>query len=75
MLYTRIAMPFDRLALARLRERAVLTQKELAKRARISQISVHYIESGKQQPRPSTIRALARALGVRPSELMSVDEG
>ena len=73
--YTRVAMPFNRLLLAQLRERAVLTQKELARRARISHLSVHYIESGKQSPRPSTIRALARALGVKPGELMSVDEG
>jgi len=74
LLYTRITMPFNRLLLAQLRERAVLTQKDLAKRARVSQMSVHYIESGKQQPRPATIRALAKALGVKPQDFMQAEE-
>lgn len=74
LIYNPTVMPFNRRLLAQLRERAVLTQKDLAKRARISQMSVHYIEAGKQQPRPATIRALARALGVKPTELMQGEE-
>ena len=66
-------MPFDPARLAALRERAVLTQKELAARAGVSQLAVHNIESGKSEPRPATIRKIARALGVKPQELLEPD--
>ena len=66
-------MPFNRARLARLREQAVLTQKELAEKAGITELSVHKIENGLQNPRPSTIRALARALGVKRTVLLDLD--
>lgn len=63
-------VPFDHERLLTLRESQVLTQAELAQRAGISELSVHKIETGQQQPRPATIRKLARALKVKPAELM-----
>jgi transcriptional regulator with XRE-family HTH domain len=65
-------MPFDHARLAALRAQAVLTQGELAQKAGVALLSVHKIETGQQQPRPAMIRKLARALDVKPSELMEV---
>ena len=65
-------MPFDRVRLVHLREAAVLTQRELAQKAGVALLSVHKIERGTQEPRPATIRKLARALGVRPQDLVDV---
>ena len=59
--------------LARLRfwrERAALTQTELAAKARLTQVHLSRIERCEVQPRPPTIRRLAEALGVRPADLM-----
>jgi transcriptional regulator with XRE-family HTH domain len=52
-----------------LRERQALTQVELAERAGVSAAAILRIERGTHQARPSTIRKLARALGVKPVEL------
>lgn len=54
----------------RARERAVLTQAELAEIAGINRSSLSMIESGKKKPRPSTIRKLADALGIEPTRLV-----
>jgi transcriptional regulator with XRE-family HTH domain len=54
-----------------LRERAALTQRELGQRAGITQASIQKIETGQQEPHPTTIRKLARALRVKPAELMN----
>lgn len=67
-------MPFDRQRLLQLRQARVLTQAELATRAGVSELSVHKIETGQQEPRPATIRKLARALGVRPTDLVAPAE-
>jgi transcriptional regulator with XRE-family HTH domain len=67
-------MPFRRARLAQLRALNVLTQRELAERAGVTLLSVHKIETGQQEPRPATIRKLARALGVKPTDLMEPDE-
>ena len=63
-------MGFDRERLAYLREQAVMTQQELADMAGLTVLSIHKIENGKQEPRPATIRKIARALRVKPSELV-----
>jgi transcriptional regulator with XRE-family HTH domain len=52
------------------RERAVLSQGELAVKAGISQNALSQIETGKSQPRMSTIRKVAEALGIEPGRLM-----
>jgi DNA-binding XRE family transcriptional regulator len=51
------------------RERAALTQRELAEKARLTRVSVVRIEAGRPA-RPTTTRRLARALGVEAHELM-----
>jgi transcriptional regulator with XRE-family HTH domain len=52
------------------RERKALTQEELANLAGVSRQTVLKIEGG-LEPRPPTIRKLAAALGVQPSDLMA----
>ena len=49
------------------RERKALTQDELAELAGVSRQTVVKIEGG-LEPRPPTIRKLAQALGVEPSD-------
>lgn len=51
------------------RERTALTQDELATLAGVSRQTVVKIEGG-LEPRPPTIRKLAKALGVQPADLM-----
>ena len=52
----------DRLRQAR--ERAGVSQRELARRLNVSQQSIAQHELGQRQPRPERLRALAVALGV-----------
>jgi transcriptional regulator with XRE-family HTH domain len=52
------------------RERALLTQDELGIRAGVQPLTISRIETEKVEPRYSTIRKLAKALGVDPSELL-----
>ena len=59
--------------LRRYRQRAALTQRELGERARVTHSTIHRIEAGKQDARPSTLRKLARALGVSPADLLGND--
>lgn len=55
--------------LRELRERAVLTQEELAARTGYSVDGLSKLERGKRSARPSTVRRLAEALNVTPEEL------
>jgi transcriptional regulator with XRE-family HTH domain len=48
-----------------LRERAGLTQKELAERAGLALSAVGHLEQGLRQPSWATVVALGKALGVR----------
>ena len=52
------------------RERALLTQEELGTRAGVQPLTISRIETDKVEPRYSTIRKLAKALGVDASELL-----
>ncbi len=52
------------------RERALLTQEELGTRAGVQPLTISRIETDKVEPRYSTIRKLANALGVESSELL-----
>ena len=62
--YNALNMP----TLRELRVQAVLTQAELARKAKVSRTTVIAAEKGRR-PRPRTIRALAEALGVRPQDI------
>jgi transcriptional regulator with XRE-family HTH domain len=54
----------------RVRVRALLTQQELAERAGIGLTTLNRIENDHAEPQFRTIRKLARALNVAPSELL-----
>ena len=63
-----------RLRLRELRLRRALNQRELAARAGLTQATVVALERGRSEPRPSTLRKLAAALGVDPGELWEPDD-
>jgi transcriptional regulator with XRE-family HTH domain len=52
------------------RERALLTQAELGARAGLQPLTISRIETDKVEPRYTTIRKIAKALGVDPGELL-----
>ncbi len=56
--------------LKRLRTESALTQEELAASAGLTTAAVARIERNEANPRPSTLRKLAEALEVSPSELV-----
>ena len=55
--------------LIELRRRRMLSQRELARLAGVTQPTIHYAETGKRVPHPGTLRRLAEALGVDPAVL------
>ncbi len=54
----------------RLRDARALTQEELAAQAGITVAALSRIERNNAEPRPTTRRKLAEALGVDPAELV-----
>ena len=69
------AMPgFSGRKLIELRRRRMLSQRELARLAGVTQPTIHYAETGRRTPSPSTAHALARALGIEPAGLLDSDE-
>ena len=56
--------------LKRLRKAAGMTQEQLARRADLSLGYVQRLEVGRHDPPVSTLRALAKALGVPVTELL-----
>ena len=64
----------DRAKLRRLRRESALSQQELAERAGTTQETISRLERGHHHARGSTLRGLAEALGVEPSELMKGEE-
>jgi transcriptional regulator with XRE-family HTH domain len=60
--------------LKRLRSKRYLSQRELAKEAGLSPATIFKLENNLAQPHPSTIRKLARALSVAPSEIADPSE-
>jgi transcriptional regulator with XRE-family HTH domain len=52
------------------RTRRLLTQDELAEKASVSQSTIANIERNNAEPQFRTIRKLARALDVEPTELL-----
>ena len=63
--------------LRELRKRRVLTMEELAEKANVGRNTLHRLEHGKAGAHPRTIRKLAKALGVKPEELIELggDDG
>ncbi len=58
-----------------LRDRAALSQEDLAQRANVGRATIAGLEGGKRPARPSTLRKLAQALGVAPVDLMDSKMG
>jgi len=56
--------------LAEIRYRRGITQRDLAKKAKINFVTIARIESGIFDPRLSTLRALAKALNVKVVDLI-----
>jgi transcriptional regulator with XRE-family HTH domain len=52
-----------------IRRKQALTQQELANRAGVSLVTINRLERG-YTARPQTVRKLAEALGVAPSDLL-----
>jgi len=63
-----------RMKLREWRIQKVMTQKELAQRAGVAEVTVAAIERGHQLPSPRTSRRLAEALGIEPTEIDEVKE-
>jgi transcriptional regulator with XRE-family HTH domain len=61
--------------LKELRQRRVLTLRELEEESGVSYNTIWRLENGHTDARPSTIRKLANALGVEPEELVKVGGG
>jgi transcriptional regulator with XRE-family HTH domain len=53
-----------------LRQRRGWTQRELAERAGVTQTTIVRLEGGRSEAMISTIRKIAEALGVPPSEIL-----
>jgi len=58
--------------LKRLRSERYLSQRELARAAGLSPATIFKLENDLAEPHPSTIRKLAQALDVAPSELAPI---
>jgi HTH-type transcriptional regulator, competence development regulator len=58
------------MTLREVRERKCWGQAELARRVGLSPNTLYRIETGRSRPRPATLRRLAEALQVDPSELV-----
>lgn len=56
--------------LREIRERRALSQRELSKLAGVSRVTIVRLEAGGEDPYPTTVRKLATALNVDPTELM-----
>jgi transcriptional regulator with XRE-family HTH domain len=56
--------------LRELRRRRVLSMEELAEKANVGRNTIWRLEHGVMGAQPRTIRKLARALGVKPEELV-----
>jgi transcriptional regulator with XRE-family HTH domain len=67
-------MEVDMGKLKKLRNRRVLTLRELEEVSGVSYNTIWRLENGFTQARPSTIRKLASALGVVPEELIRLED-
>lgn len=66
--------PFLAAILKLLRERADLTQEELALELDMSPSEISHLESGRRNPTLGTLQRLARGLGVRCSQVVALAE-
>ena len=64
-------MEVDAVKLRELRRRRVLTLEELAEKADVGRNTIWRLEHGVMGAQPRTIRKLAKALDVKPEELVA----
>lgn len=64
------AMPDFGTKLREARERLGLTQEEVAQRSGVHVTEVSRMEAGKRDPKISTLRKLAKAVEVKPGQLL-----
>jgi transcriptional regulator with XRE-family HTH domain len=67
-------MEVDAAKLKRLREDQVLSQRELARMAGLTQMTVWRLENGYEQAHHQTIRKIAGVLGLEPRELVKKED-
>ena len=60
--------------LRQLRRERALSQRDLSRITGVAHDSISQLETGKREAQPKTIRKLAEALGVEPSELIKGEE-
>ena len=69
-----VRMRFPGEELLRLRKEQFLSQRDLAQRAGVSPTTIMHLETGESaDPRLSTVRKVAEALGVDPNSLVERD--
>jgi transcriptional regulator with XRE-family HTH domain len=64
-------MEVDAAKLRQLREDQVLSQRELARMAGLTHMTLWRLENGFKHAHPQTIRKIAGVLGVKPKELVN----
>ncbi|MCA9878274.1 MAG: helix-turn-helix transcriptional regulator [Thermomicrobiales bacterium] len=64
----------DGVKLRQWRERRLLTLRGLSEKSGVAFATLQRIESGKQEPRPSTLRQILHALEVAPEDVLAVEE-
>lgn len=52
-----------------------MSQQDLERVSGVAQHTISELESGKRKARPSTVRKLAKALGVEPVEIIDLSDG
>ncbi len=57
-----------------IRVRRALSQRELSAVSGVSRMTIARLEAGGEDPFPSTVRKLAHALNVDPTELMGAEQ-
>lgn len=57
--------------LRRIRETRALSRKDLAQQSHVDESTIYRAECGQTKLRPSTVRKLAKVLGVPPDELVN----
>jgi transcriptional regulator with XRE-family HTH domain len=67
-------MEVDPAKLKSLRKENVLSQRELARMAGVSYVTVWRLENGFKHAHPQTIRKVAGVLGVEPRELVKKED-
>ena len=58
-----------------LRQRKLLSQRELAERAGVSETTIVKLELGATRPHPGTLRKIAAALEISPEEMADLVAG